>query len=57
MGTRLEWTTGSNRLRRGVREATRYTCPPSLHAAAMMIAAAGPVVATMIVLCAALLTA
>lgn len=57
MGTRLEWTTGSNGLRPGIREASRYTCPPSLHRVALTIAAASPVVATMLVLCVALLVA
>ncbi|MCJ2036943.1 hypothetical protein [Methylobacterium sp. J-068] len=57
MGTRLEWTTGSNGLRRGAREETRYAWPPSLHAGAAVIAAASPVVATVVVLCAALLAA
>ena len=57
MGTRLEWTTGSHGLRPGIREEPRYAWPASLHTGAAMVAAAGPVVATMMVLCAALLVA
>ncbi|WP_156389704.1 MULTISPECIES: hypothetical protein [unclassified Methylobacterium] len=56
MGTRVEWTTGSNGLRPGLREETRYTWPQGLHAGAAMIVTASPVVATMVMLCAALLT-
>jgi len=56
MGTRVEWTTGSNGLRPGLREETRYSWPQGLHAGAAMIATASPVVATMVMLCAALLT-
>jgi hypothetical protein len=57
MGTRLEWTTGSHGLRRGVREDRRYTLPSCLHAGAALVAISSPVFATLIVLCAALLVA
>ena len=56
MGTRVEWTTGSDGLRPGLRAETRYTRPHGIHAGAAMIVTASPFVATMVMLCAALLT-
>lgn len=48
-GAGLEWTTGSSGLRPGLREETRYIRPPGLHARALVLAAASPFVATLIV--------
>ncbi|MCK2055952.1 hypothetical protein [Methylobacterium sp. 37f] len=55
MSTRLSWTTGSNGLRPGLREETRYAWPQSVHAGAAMIAGASPALATVMIVCAALL--
>lgn len=57
MGTRLDGTTGGNGLRRGFREETRYAWPGTLHTGAATLAATCPLVATMMVLCAALMAA
>lgn len=55
MSTRLSWTTGSNGLRPGLREETRYAWPQSVHAGAALIAGASPALATVMIVCAALL--
>ena len=57
MGTRLDGTTGGTGLRQGFREETRYAWPRPLHTGAATLAATGPLVATMMVLCAALMVA
>lgn len=57
MGTRLEGTTGGDGLRHGFREETRYAWPAHLHAGAAALAATCPLLATMMILCTALLAA
>lgn len=57
MGTRLEGTTGDDGLRHGFREETRYAWPAHLHAGAAALAATCPLLATMMILCTALLAA
>lgn len=50
MGSRLDWSTGSTGLRRGIVDETRYAFARSLDRRAVWIAAAAPLLATIMVL-------
>ena len=50
MSSRLEWSTGSSGLRRGIVDETRYVFARSLDRRAIWIAAAAPLLATIMVL-------